>query len=57
MVLKHMQECILVLCDFMMDVFGAAVAHLHIVFVKQLFEMPRVEVFLDKVWKLPSYVG
>ena len=40
---------ILVLCDFMMDVFGAAVAHLHIVFVKQLFEMPRVEVFLDKV--------
>ena len=31
------------------DVLVAAVAHLHIVFVKQLFEMPRVEVFLDKV--------
>ena len=31
------------------DVLGAAVAHLDIVFVKQLFQVPRVKVFLDKM--------
>ena len=36
------------------DVLSAAVAHLHIVFVKQLFEMPRVEVFLDNMCQVTN---